>query len=110
MVLEYESGERRKRCDIYVVEEHAKKLGEDATIGQLLVAMKGSRIHRCPKCNGRGYVAVKYNAYPEGLPDSGWVEEWKLKDVKCSLCKGHGWNEKEHRPKMVQRGWEECSE
>ena len=60
----------------------------------------------CPKCKGRGYVSKRYNAYPSGLPDSGWVDDWKKTDVECDLCKGHGWTEKEWKPKMVQDGWE----
>lgn len=108
MGLKYADGDDPKRSSIYVVEQYAEKYGENATIGELLNAMKGSRTYRCPKCGGRGWISVKYNAYPEGLPDSGWVEDWRKKDVKCSLCKGHGWTEKEYRPKMVRQGWEEC--
>ena len=37
----------------------------------------------CPKCKGSGVLRVKYNAYPSGLPDSGWVEDWKYKKKTC---------------------------
>jgi DNA topoisomerase-1 len=61
---------------------------------------------KCPKCDGRGYIKCKYNGYPSGLPDSGWVYEEAFKDVKCDVCNGVGYTEKPMKPKMVQDGWE----
>lgn len=57
----------------------------------------------CERC---GKVSVRYNAYPSGLPDSGWVEDWKYKDIECDLCHGEGYTEHEYKPRMVQDGWE----
>lgn len=44
--------------------------------------------------------------YPSGLPDSGWVEDWRYREVKCDLCNGEGYTEHEYKPKMIQDGWE----
>lgn len=65
------------------------------------------KFHLCPKCNGRGIVQAKYNGYPSGLPDSGWVYEEATKDIKCDLCEGTGYTEKKMVPNMVQDGWKE---
>lgn len=56
------------------------------------------RPYKCPKCNGEGGEQKRYNAYPSGLPDSGWVEEWKFKYVQCDLCEGHGYTKRELKP------------
>lgn len=83
--------------------------GGEVTLDQIIKHVqdiRGNRIYKCPKYGGTGYVSVKYNAYPPGLPDSGWVEDWQYKDVECDLCQGEGYTAKEYRPKMVQDGWE----
>lgn len=64
------------------------------------------RTHKCPKCNGEGHILVEYDAYPTGLPDSGWATDMKTKKVVCDLCGGNGYTVKEYKPKMVQQGWE----
>jgi DnaJ-class molecular chaperone len=56
------------------------------------------RPYTCPKCNGDGVKKVTYNAYPSGLPDSGWVEDIRTRDIGCDLCEGHGYTEKELKP------------
>lgn len=84
--------------------------GGDTTIDQILAHIQGNKKYRCPKCEGAGYVAVPYNAYPEGLPDSGWATDWKYKKVTCDLCNGEGYTEHEYKPRMVQDGWEKKGE
>jgi hypothetical protein len=82
--------------------------GKKCTLQDILkdVQAGGMLYYKCPKCYGEGALRVKYNAYPSGLPDSGWVEDWQYKSVECDLCKGEGYTDKEYRPKMVQDGWE----
>ena len=106
MDIDYAKGDGPKYSDLAIIEKYAEKYGEDVTFKDLLALMKGPRQFRCPKCNGRGYVAKQYNAYPPGLPDSGWVDDWKLTDVECDLCGGQGWTDREWKPRMVQDGWE----
>lgn len=82
---------------IYELEQLISKHG-DVKISELISRLKGNKIHQCPKCNGLGYNKVKYNAYPSGLPDSGWVEDWRYKDVPCDVCDNFGYTEKELKP------------
>ena len=82
--------------------ELARKYGRNTTLGELVRAVQGDKIHRCPKCNGSGMVSIKYNAYPSGLPDSGWVEDWKYKNIECDLCHGDGYTEHEYNPKWCK--------
>lgn len=63
---------------------------------------------KCPECKGKGTIKEKYNAYPPGMPDSGWGEDWKYRDKECPLCHGTGAVEKKMKPHMVQDGWEEA--
>lgn len=77
----------------------------DLKLSEIRLKIMGDRKYRCPNCNGIGVVRVKYNAYPSGLPDSGWVEDWKYKAVGCDLCNGHGYTVKEYVPNMIQQGW-----
>jgi RecJ-like exonuclease len=44
--------------------------------------------HTCPHCKGKGHTLEEYNAYPQGFPDSGWVEDMKERAVICTVCKG----------------------
>ena len=78
------------------------------TLKELVERVQGTRIHKCPQCEGRGFIVEYYNAYPSGLPDSGWVYEEGRRELCCNLCKGHGYTEKEYKPKLVQQGWEEA--
>lgn len=71
------------------------------------IAKLKSNLFECPNCHGSGIIYEKYNAYPSGLPDSGWAERWEYKEKECPLCKGEGYTRKEYRPHMVQKGWEE---
>lgn len=84
----------------------ATKYGSETTLAEAIEMAKGNNKFRCPKCSGKGWISVKYNGYPRGLPDSGWVYEEKWKDVECDLCKGIGWTDHEYKPRMVQDGWE----
>ena len=78
----------------------------DLTLNQILEYELNKTPFKCPKCNGCGYVEERYNAYPSGMPDSGWVIDWKYRKVECDLCKGHGYTTTEYVPKMVQDGWQ----
>ena len=88
------------------VKELVDAYGPDLTLGEMLKKIQGNKIHKCPKCNGQGFIRVEYNGYPRGLPDSGWVYEAAYKNVECDLCKGEGYTDREYKPKMVQAGWE----
>lgn len=80
--------------------------GGEKTLNQILEKELSKTPYKCPKCNGSGTNSVRYNAYPSGLPDSGWVEDWKYKNVICDLCNGEGYTSKEYKPRMIQQGWE----
>lgn len=80
--------------------------GGNTTLDEVVSHIQGNKIHMCPKCYGTGQVLRRYNAYPKGLPDSGWVEDWKYENITCDLCKGDGYTEVEYQPRMVQDGWE----
>lgn len=60
----------------------------------------------CPKCKSLGTVKGRYNAYPSGLPDSGWVDDWKYKDVTCNVCNGKGYTETKLKPIIKVVGYE----
>lgn len=59
----------------------------------------------CPECYGYGEVSEEYDAYPIGLPDSGWSTDMKTRKVKCKLCDGKGYTVDEYIPRYVQNGW-----
>ena len=80
--------------------------GGNTTLGDIFNRVANGRTHKCPKCNGKGYTTIEYNAYPKGLPDSGFVYEAGYRDEECDLCEGHGYTKEEYIPKMVQDGWE----
>ena len=48
---------------------------------------------------------MKYNAYPSGLPDSGFVYEEGTKIIDCDLCNGEGYTSIKYIPKMIQDGF-----
>ncbi len=60
----------------------------------------------CPACSGKGTTRVKYNAYPSGLPDSGWVEDWQYKYTDCTTCSGKGHTAAQLRPVTAVVGYE----
>ena len=60
----------------------------------------------CPKCEGKGYVIQEYDAYPTNLPDYGWVEDIKQREVVCDVCNGDGYTEKEKKPVYKLKGYE----
>lgn len=80
--------------------------GGACTIEEVLKDIQKDKVFKCPKCNGKGVVTISYNAYPPGLPDSGFVEDIRYKDIECDLCKGEGYADKLYKPKMIQQGWE----
>ena len=65
--------------------------------------------YKCPKCGGCGYIVTEYNAYPSGLPDSGWVYKPGYDYKMCDLCKGDGYTLKEYKAKTETKiiGYEE---
>lgn len=66
----------------------------DICLSQYIKRIKGDRRHRCPKCHGYGYITEEYDAYPAGLPDSGWAQDIQHRKVMCNLCHGVGYTEK----------------
>ncbi|PGY46863.1 hypothetical protein [Bacillus thuringiensis] len=75
------------------------KYGESIRLGDVLKRVKGDYIYECPKCKGEGFMVTYYDAYPPGLPDSGWVTDMKPKHHNCDLCNGKGYTDKELKPK-----------
>lgn len=78
----------------------------DKPLSEIIQELKGNNKFECPECKGLGCVSIKYNAYPQGLPDSGFVYEPKYKRHKCSLCDGLGYTEYEFEPHYIQDGWQ----
>jgi DnaJ-class molecular chaperone len=70
--------------------------GENTTLGDIFDKVANGRIHKCPKCNGVGYVTTKYYRH---------FEVFETED-ECDLCDGQGYTKEEYTPKMVQDGWE----
>lgn len=58
--------------------------------------------HKCPKCDGLGYEVITYNAYPSGLPDSGWVDDMQEFKAECNLCNGNGFTKEKFIAKPVK--------
>lgn len=79
--------------------------GENATLGDIFDKVANGRIYKCPKCKGKGTITIEYNAYPKGLPDSGFAYEPAYREEECDLCNGQGYTKEEYIPKMVQDGW-----
>ena len=90
------------------IEQLIEVYGKDASLEEILKKVKGDYIYKCPKCGGKGYTLERYNAYPSGLPDSGWVDDWKYKEVTCDLCNGRGYTKEEYqrKTKIVFDGYE----
>ena len=90
------------------IEQLIEVYGKDASLEDVLKKMKGDYIYKCPKCGGTGYTLERYNAYPSGLPDSGWVDDWKYEKVPCDLCDGRGYTKEEYKrkTKIVFDGYE----
>ncbi len=59
--------------------------------------------HTCPICKGVGKVLQEYDAYPKGLPDSGWTQDIQTRKVTCEFCEGIGFLRKAPTKKFV---WE----
>lgn len=79
--------------------------GKDTTLGEIFDKVANGRIHKCPKCKGKGTITIEYNAYPKGLPDSGFVYEAGYRKEECDLCDGQGYTKEKYTPKMVRDGW-----
>lgn len=76
--------------------------GGKTTLDDLVKRIQGNKIHRCPKCYGKGIVIKMINR----------AQYWECCDryeetkVTCDLCNGEGYTEKIYKPRMVQDGWE----
>lgn len=81
-----------KKVDLVNLE----RLHGNVKIGEIINTM--NLPYTCPKCSGAGFNEKTYDAYPEGLPDSGWAQDMKVKLLECELCKGHGFTEKQYLP------------
>jgi hypothetical protein len=91
--------------DYYTVRRLMNKYGDMAVLGLILCSFKPIGF-KCPECKGTGIIQERYNAYPQGLPDSYWGEKWEYRDKECPVCKGSGAVPKKLKPKMVQDGWD----
>ena len=85
----------------YIVEQLMEAYGCDTTLGELFLKLTKGKGYRCAKCEGKGYVLVKYNAH---YPHSGYESDYR--DKECNLCNGTGFTDKPMKPRMVQIGWE----
>ena len=90
------------------IEELIEVYGKDATLEEVLKKKKGDYIYKCPKCEGKGYVLERYDAYPFRSFDSGWANGWKYREVVCDLCNGRGYTKEEYKrkTKIVFDGYE----
>lgn len=101
------------REDYYGVATAISKLSSavthcgDIKLSEYIELLKGDNIHRCPNCGGTGYLLETYDAYPSGLPDSGWAHDYQQRKKTCDLCKGDGWTKKKYveRTKIVSDGF-----
>lgn len=87
---------------IHEIKKMIKEHGSSTTLGELLERAYTKFPHVCPKCNGVGSTEVRYNAYPKGLPDSGWVDDWQYKTVECDVCDGEGYTKDKLIAKSVK--------
>lgn len=90
---------------IHELKKLAKRYGYNTRLWQVIEKIMAKKPYECPKCHGEGTQEVTYNAYPSGLPDSGWAYEPKTKTVDCDLCNGEGYTSVEYKPNMIQQGW-----
>lgn len=90
----------------YTVRDLMRRYGDQARLVDILNGFRPIGF-KCPQCEGRGVIDETYNAYPPGLPDSGWGYREGHRDVKCPLCDGTGAVPKKMKPHMVQDGWVE---
>lgn len=90
------------KLTISQVKELKQCYGGETTIDQMLAHIQGGKTHRCPKCDGAGYIVETYNVAEP------WecCETLKERKVTCDLCNGEGYTEHEYKPRMVQDGWE----
>ena len=98
------------------IKDLIKSYGADTTLNEVLNKIIEKSEYRflpykCPKCDGRGYITKEYNAYPSGLPDSGWVYEAAYDYSVCDLCRGKGWTQEEYKPKTETKivGYEKAN-
>lgn len=99
--------EYKFKDEYYVVRNLINRYGAMTTLIDIVDKYKPIGF-KCPQCKGSGVIQERYNAYPPGLPDSGWVDDWKYRDKKCPLCHGTGSVDKKMKPRMVHDGWEEA--
>lgn len=84
-----------------LIEEYG---GRDTTVGTILDYLLNITPYKCPSCDGLGKTKETYNAYPSGLPDSGFVYQEGVRYHICELCNGIGYTQKKYVPKMID-GW-----
>ena len=89
--------------EIKKLERYCERYGEDTPIKNILKDVKlrspyNILRYKCPKCHGTGYLVEEYNAYPSGLPDSGWVYKAGYNYEVCNICNGYGYTEDEYVP------------
>lgn len=94
---------KKPKADIEHIEELIKAYGENATLKDIHKKVSESSVyrnlpHKCPKCDGRGYIIREYNGYPSGLPDSGFVYEPAYDYSVCDVCDGLGWTKTKRKP------------
>ena len=94
-----------------VLDTLIRSYGPSTTLKEAQEQYNGKRKigYKCPKCGGKGYIVTEYNAYPSGLPDSGWVYKPGYDYKMCDLCKGDGYTLKQYKVKTETKiiGYEE---
>ena len=88
---------------IHKIKQLIEEYGEETTLKEILNYKTKYYKYECPKCEGKGYIEEKYNAYPDGLPDSGWATDWKTRKVDCEVCNGIGYTENKLEPKYENK-------
>ena len=95
--------------EYYEIKAFAEKYGYEVELAPLLEKYKKARGYVCPSCLGKGTICEKYNAYPSGLPDSLFGEDWRYRDY-WKLLKQTAHSQKEdywRYPKDLQRKHDE---
>ncbi|QFR55776.1 hypothetical protein JC221_130 [Yersinia phage JC221] len=77
-------------------------LGGEMTLRRMVDELQKRYPHKCPKCNGDGFVEIRMNTYPDGLRDSGWVDQMEDFKITCDICNGHGFTAEKLIAKTVQ--------